>query len=87
MGQVVLVAALASGGLLRRWIAHVVGRGRVLRHGGMAQKMGLVQWVCVDVRVGRMRAGASMLNRLRRVWLQEGVVVTRRQSGVGMKNI
>jgi hypothetical protein len=41
--QVVLVAALASGGLLgRRWVAHVVGRWRVLRHGVMAQKMGLM---------------------------------------------
>jgi hypothetical protein len=27
------------------------------------------------------------LERLRRVWLQEGVVVTRRQSGMGMEYI
>jgi hypothetical protein len=30
---------------------------------------------------------ASMLERLRRVWLQEGVVVTGRQSAMGMEYI
>jgi hypothetical protein len=44
--------------------------------------------MCLDVCVGRMVAGAGMLECLRLVWLQEGVrVVTRRQSGMGMEDI
>lgn len=89
MLQVVVMAALASGGLLRRrWVGHLVGGWRVLRHRVVAQQMGLVECrMGLDVCVGRVVGSAGMLKRLRRMWLQEGVVVTRRQAGMGMEYI
>lgn len=72
-------------GLLRGLrVTHIVrGRGGV-RHGGMAQKvMRLMEWwMCLDICVRGMM-GASMLERLRRTWLQL-VVVARRQACVGV---
>ena len=40
-----------------------------------------------DVCVGWVVVGAGMLECLRRVWLQERVVVTRRQAGMRMEDI
>jgi hypothetical protein len=43
--------------------------------------------MCLDICVRGMMGSAGMLECLRWVWLQEGVVVTRRQSAMGMEYI
>ena len=89
MLQIVVMTALPSGSLLRGWwVTYVVGRWRLLRHGVMAQQMRLI-WRRrgLDICVCSVVARSGMLERLRRVWLQERVVVTRRQSGMGMEYI
>lgn len=56
----------------------------------MAQEMGLMQCLmCLDVCVCRVMVlrGGGMLKGLRRMWLQEGVMVAGRQAGMGMEYI